>query len=196
MLKTIALVCLGASTLITFANAQTSRRAELKVKVLLQNTKKEANPFRNVSGFSLKRINQPYQGARCYEPTDQHGQLYCQFMCLSQGESATINLVPPRALDGYADSGEIQVELRGCVLSKKEVVVVYRDAAVALMETLQGTPLQSQFAGLDKSGSWTPPKFEAIKSDFAGLAATDAGRAKLSEVRLFTDVLSKSSQYQ
>lgn len=175
--------------------AQELKRAELRVKVVQQQSRSTVKPFGNVSGFLVRRVNQPYQGARCHEPSDSQGQITCHFVCLNQDESATVNLVPPRTLDGYADSGEVQLELRGCSLSKKEVVVTYRDAAVALREVLDGEALGARFAAIG-SASWDPVRFDAVKTDLSAFAGTPVGRAKLGEIRLLADVLARSTQYQ
>ncbi len=190
--NSIAVVMACVSSL---AIAQEPRKAELRIKVVQQQSGSTVRPFGNVSGFLVRRVNQPYQGARCYEPTDQQGLLSCHFACLNQDESATVNVVPPRTLDGYADSGEVQLELRGCSLSKSDIVVVYRDAAVALREVLNGEQLGTRFAAVG-TASWDPVAFEAMKGELAALAVTPAGRSKLGEIRLLTDVLARSKRYE
>jgi hypothetical protein len=178
----------------TSAMAEDAKRAELRVKVVQQVTVANSKPFSNISGFLLQRVKQPYQGGRCYEPTDQQGLLSCRFVCLPADESAVVNLVPPRTLDGYADSGEVQLQLRGCTLSKQEVTVVYRDAAMAIQELLKGEQLASQFAAIGTSG-WQPVPFDTVRGQMSALAATPEGRQKLGEIRVLTNVLAGSKQY-
>jgi hypothetical protein len=197
-LRSINIVFITLSAWWTQAHGQSTALLEIKVikRAYGEDTTK---PFSGIGVFDLLRGRSKLEGASCPDRSGASGAINCSLPCdKKHTQSITIRIQPPSNQDhltGWITPSAQDVELQGCKLSPKFVIMKYDDARYALNEVLVNKYVVSSNPPAKTSSIWIRAFTvdPAVAEKVAIEAKTTAeGRSDLLDIYRFANEGSKS----